>query len=251
MLLPGNLINSASVIKLNPPKVKIVNKIFCSFVILGSLVLLSGCATPARVDQMVVSGAPHQRIAETPLRNNVAIRDVTGGQETNPMWKSNVGSSEFSQALEESLRTVGLLAANRQAGSHTLTVHLQNVAQPFIGLDMTVTASVNYIVAERATGREIFNRTVSVPYTAKFGDSLLGVERLKLANEGAIRTNISQLIEELFRLKIDNVSINTSAPPITSQSNEEKLKELKRLNDAGLISKDVYLAQQKAILGNP
>lgn len=167
------------------------------------------------------------------------------------MWKSNVGSSEFSQALEGSLRTVGLLAANRQAGSHTLTVHLQNVDQPFIGLDMTVTASVNYVVAERSTNKEIFNRTVAVPYTAKFGDSLLGVERLKLANEGAIRTNISQLIEELFRLKIDTISINTSASPVSSQSNEEKLKELKRLKEAGLISAEVYLAQQKEILGQP
>jgi len=224
---------------------------FIGLVIIGCIILISGCATPARVDQMVVSGTPSQRIAATPLRNNVAIRDVTGGQETNPMWKSNVGSNEFTQALEGSLRTVGLLAPNRQAGSHTLTVHLQNVDQPFIGLDMTVTASVNYIVAERASGKEVFNRTVAVPYTAKFGDSLLGVERLKLANEGAIRTNISQLIDELFRLKIDNVSINTSASPVTSQSKEEKLKELKRLNDAGLISKDVYLTQQKAILGNP
>lgn len=228
-----------------------MNNNFLGFVILGSLVLLSGCATPARVDQMVVSGTPSQRIAATPLRNNVAIHDVTGGQETNPMWKSNVGSNEFSQALEESLRTVGLLAANRQAGSHTLSVHLQNVEQPFIGLDMTVTASVNYIVAERATGKEVFNRTVAVPYTAKFGDSLLGVERLKLANEGAIRTNISQLIEELFRLKIDNVSINASGSPVPTQSNEEKLKELKRLSDAGLISKDVYLDRQNAILGKP
>lgn len=222
-----------------------------SVVILGFIISLSGCATPARVDQMTVSGTPSQRIAKTPLHNNVAIRDVTGGQETNPMWKSNVGSSEFSQALEASLRSVGLLAANRQAGSHTLIVHLQNVDQPFIGLDMTVTASVNYIVAERATNKEVFNKTVAMPYTAKFGDALLGLERLKLANEGAIRTNISQLIEELLNLKIDNVSVNTSPQSISSQSNEEKLKELKRLSEAGLISSDVYLAQQKQILATP
>lgn len=222
-----------------------------SLIILGFIILLSGCATPARVDQMVVSGTPSQRIAQTPLHNNVAIRDVTGGQETNPMWKSNVGSSEFSQALEESLRSVGLLAANRQTGSHTLTVHLQNVDQPFIGLDMTVTATVNYIVAERATNKEVFNKTVAIPYTAKFGDALLGMERLKLANEGAIRINITQLIEELLKLKIDNVSMKTSPQPIPSQSNEEKLKELKRLSEAGLITADVYLAQQKEILATP
>lgn len=35
------------------------------------------------------------------------------------------------------------------------------------------------------------------------------------------------------------------------QSTEERLKELKRLHDAGLISNDVYLEQQNAILGRP
>lgn len=41
----------------------------------------------------------------------------------------------------------------------------------------------------------------------------------------------------------------SAASPVQSQ--EAKLKELKRLNDAGLISAEVYLAQQKAILANP
>ena len=215
--------------------------------VLACIVLVAGCASPARVDQMAVSGQTAQRVAETPLRSNVAIRDVTGGQETNPMWKSNVGGGEFSLALEESLRNVGLLAVNRQAGRFTLTAHLQGLDQPMFGFNMTVTASVNYVVVERSTGKEIFQRTVAVPYTAKMGDAFSGVERLKLANEGAIRTNISQLIDELFRLKIDGVAVQTQGINPT-QASEEKLKELKRLNDAGLISKDVYLEQQQSIL---
>ena len=36
-----------------------------------------------------------------------------------------------------------------------------------------------------------------------------------------------------------------------TQTTETKLKELKRLRNAGLISEEVYLAQQKAILGTP
>ena len=209
--------------------------------------LVAGCASPARVDQMAASGQPAQRVAETLLRNNVAIRDVTGGQETSPMWKSNVGNGEFNLALEESLRNVGLLAPNRQAGRFTLTAHLQSLEQPMFGLDMTVTASVNYVVVERASGKEIFQRTVAVPYTAKLGDAFVGVERLKLANEGAIRTNISQLIDELFRLRIDAVAVPATAAG-TAQSTEEKLMELKRLSDDGLITKEVYLERQKAIL---
>lgn len=123
------------------------------------------------------------------------------------MWKSNVGSTEFEHALEMSLRRVGLLA-ERQAGHYTLTAHLESVDQPFIGLDMTVTATVSYAISERATGKDVFKKTLAVPYTASFGDSLMGVERLRLANEGAIRANITQFIDELFRLNIDNIAMN-------------------------------------------
>lgn len=172
----------------------------------AAIVSMTGCASPARVDQMTVAGQPNQRIATSPLRHNLAIRDVTGGQETNPMWKSNIGSDEFEQALEGSLRAVGLLAP-RQAGTHMLTVHLEKVEQPILGISMTVTATVRYTVTERATGKDVFAKTITVPYTASFGDALLGVERLRLANEGAIRENITQLIDDIFRLDIQSVSL--------------------------------------------
>ncbi len=176
-------------------------------VLLVFVAFISGCAAPARVANMTVEGQPSQRIAETPLRNNLAIRDVTGGKETNPMWKSNIGSLEFEQALEGSLRAVGLLAP-RQAGLYMLTAHLEKVDQPYIGVSMTVTAWVRYMVTERATGKEVFDKTLVVPYTASFTDSLYGVERLRLAHEGAVRANITQLIDDLFRLNIQSVSMN-------------------------------------------
>jgi hypothetical protein len=39
--------------------------------------------------------------------------------------------------------------------------------------------------------------------------------------------------------------------PSVAESSEKKLKELKRLYDAGLISKEIYLEQQKAVFANP
>lgn len=170
-------------------------------------VYLSGCASPARVESMVVAGQPSQRIAVTPLRDNLAIKDVTGGKETNPMWKSNIGSNEFEQALEGSLKSVGLLAP-RQSGRYMLTAHLENVDQPFMGFSMTVTSSVRYMVTERATGKEILSKTIVSPYTASASDAFVGSERLRLANEGSIRENISRLIDELFNINIQSVSIN-------------------------------------------
>lgn len=179
--------------------------VFVSILLVG---LLSGCAAPARIDQMTANASAQQRIAPTALRTNIAVRDVTGGKETNPMWVSNVGNSEFEQALEASLRDAGLLAAGKQAGKYTLIAHLENVDQPMAGFSMTVTATVAYSLVERATGKEVLNRRVSLPYTASMGAAFSGAERLRIANEGAIRVNITKLIDELFALKVDQVAMN-------------------------------------------
>lgn len=147
-------------------------------------------------------------IANSPLKENVAIKDVTGGKETNPMWVSNVGSPEFERALEDSLRNAGLLSSNRQAGKFTLTAHLLKLDQPMFGASFTVTATVQYALVERATGKEVLARTVSTPYTAAFSDAFMGAERLKLANEGAIRSNIAALIDALTAIKVASLALN-------------------------------------------
>ena len=170
--------------------------------------LLSGCAAPARINEMTTLANPAQRVVNTPMRNNVAVRDVTGGQDTNPMWKSNIGNSEFEQALESSLRDAGLLSAGKQAGKYMLTVHMERVDQPMFGASMTVTATVSYSLIERATGKEVLNRTIALPFTAAWNSSFIGTERLRLANEGAIRVNIGKIIDELFAIRVDAVALN-------------------------------------------
>lgn len=178
-----------------------------SVLVIGAA-LMTGCAAPARINEMTTSASAAQRIANTPMHNNVAVRDVTGGKDTNPMWMSNIGNSEFEQALESSLRDAGLLSAGKQAGKYTLTVHMEKVDQPMFGASLTVTATVNYALVERATGKEVLNRTIALPFTAAWNSSFIGTERLRLANEGAIRVNIGKLIDELFAIRVDAVTLN-------------------------------------------
>ena len=162
---------------------------------------LTGCATAARSDAMVAStGIVIATTASAKILGNVAIGEVTGGSTTNPMWMSKVSSAEFEKALEASLRDAGLLNANRSAGSYRLLAALREVKQPMIGLDMTVTASVDYQLVDRATGVSIYSETISTPYTAKMSDAFLGTERLRLANEGSIRSNLKRLIQQLANL---------------------------------------------------
>jgi hypothetical protein len=163
---------------------------------------LTGCASGARTENMTVNVGLPTNLVQSPLKQNIAIKDVTGGQETNPLWKSNIGSIEFERALESSLRNAGLLSENRQAGKYTVTAHLSKVEQPILGISFKVTAHVEYTLVERATGKSVYGRTIAEPYTAGFSDAVLGVERLRLANEGAVRTNIAKFIDEMSRMNI-------------------------------------------------
>jgi len=174
------------------------------YVTLLAAALVAGCAAPARLEQMQVDTSLAQRTAAaaSPLAATVAIKDVTGGSSTNPMWLSKISSSEFERALEASLRTAGLLAANRQAGPYTLVADLISLDQPYIGVSLTVTVTVKYWLVERTSGKTVYEKTIATPHTAAFGDAFIYSERLRLANEGAMRANISRLIEELIALKV-------------------------------------------------
>lgn len=164
--------------------------------------LLSGCATPARSDHMMVLATPQQRMVITPLRNNVAVLEVSGGQGSNRLWTSKVGNAEFAQALSLSLGDAGLLAASPAAARYTLSARMERLEQPMTGVNLTVTATVSYSLVERATGNELLRRTHTLPYTAPFGDTFGAIDRMRLANEGAVKTNIAALVDDLVALPL-------------------------------------------------
>jgi len=174
------------------------------FTSLVLIVGLAGCASPARVDSMVAhrSNAVANQPVATDLVNNIRVASVLGGENTNPLWTSQISSNDFKQALEKSLDNAGLLNALRTGGDYELSVTLVGVDQPLIGINMTVKSTVHYRLVRISSRETLMDEEIARSYTAKFGDHLLGVERLRLANEGSARVNISTLIEKLFALNI-------------------------------------------------
>jgi hypothetical protein len=56
-------------------------------------------------------------------------------------------------SLEAALRDAGLSTTRRLGSAYTLAANLQKLDQPFIGLDMAVTARVQYTLVERSNGK--------------------------------------------------------------------------------------------------
>ena len=169
--------------------------IFRLIVFLMGAAMLSACAEPARPDKMIPNATADA--ATSALAGKVCVASVSGGEETNPLWTSEVDNAAFRTAIDGALMRNGLLATTAAACRLGVEANLLGLAQPVAGFDMEVTANVNYRVVEQTSSEAYFLATVVTPFTADFSSAFAGVERLRLANEGAVRTNISRFIQQL------------------------------------------------------
>lgn len=171
----------------------------CLFALLFMLPL-SACvvAHPAETQNMMAISPEWPAPADSTLARGICIADVQGGRQTNPMLTSQVGSPEFRQALELSLDDSGLLARQATSCRYRLTANLTELKQPWIGMSLTVSATVNYDLYDTAMKRTYLQETVTRSFTATVGDAFVGVKRLQIANEGAIRDNIHAFVSQLL-----------------------------------------------------
>lgn len=175
-----------------------MKKLFAVASIVFASIYLQGCATGATVAGM--TSVKTFESVNTKIPAKISVAKTEGGKSTNPLWTSQVGSKEFEQALTASLQSNGLLATD--SGAYILKPTLKKLDQPLFGFDLTVKADVLYILQESASGKELFNETISSSYTATVGDAFAAVKRLRLANEGAIRSNIEAMIEKLGKVSL-------------------------------------------------
>lgn len=166
-----------------------------------ALAILQGCASAAKIENMVPSDV-ERADPNSAFANGLYVSAASGGDDTNPMWTSEISAEDFRQALEQALSNSGLLSEMRSSGQYEVRVFLDEVDQPFIGLDMTVTTKITYEVVRQDTRERVFEEQVIASHTATMGEQLYGVERLRLANEGSAEKNIQIFIQKLLALEI-------------------------------------------------
>lgn len=164
------------------------------------IVLLVGCATGAKKENMVYTGSAFDNNSyNNALKNEINVASVLGGEKTNPAWSSQISNEDFSGAVKSSLAKEGLLS---ETGRYQLRVNMLKVDQPLFGLDMTVTTHVRYVLTDKQDSSNILDETIVAPYTATMADALAGITRLRLANEGSGKKNIEGLLKKLSTLNI-------------------------------------------------
>jgi hypothetical protein len=151
--------------------------------------LLAACATSGGMT--VSSGAVANPVAK--YRNAIAVRSVSGGQVMNVLTVPGVANEPFKAALESTLSFNGYLA---QSGTPKfyLDAEIQNLDQPFFGLDFDVVADVTYKDSETGAPA-VF--PIKAKGSATFSDSPIALDRIRIANERAMRENLKQFLEAL------------------------------------------------------
>jgi hypothetical protein len=156
---------------------------------------LSGCATNAAPERMTASPPVNQKLQNKSLANNITLRTVSGGHETNPLLTSQVDDEGFKQAIIASLKNSRLYGGDAK---YALDVNLLKLKQPFLGFDLTVTCQAHYLLQDETSNQIIFDKDLTTSYTATVSDAFVAIERLKMANEGAVRANIAEFIKQLY-----------------------------------------------------
>lgn len=165
------------------------------------LTVLQGCASAAKIENMVPSDV-ERADPNSALADQLYVSSASGGDETNPMWTSEISAEDFRKALEQALSNSGLLSEMRSSGQYEVKVFLNEVDQPLMGLDLTVITKVTYEVIRQDTRERVFEEQVIASHTATFSDQFYAVERLRLANEGSAEKNIKMFIDRLLALEI-------------------------------------------------
>ena len=170
------------------------------FVAMLLLAGLGACATPAGYTSMV----PELATAELgpgpapSYRGAITVGSVGIGTDTSEPWTSQIGGAEFQDALVRTLTFANL--ASPQGGRFRLDATLLRLERPFAGFAMTVTASVAYRLTDTATGAVVYQETRTSLGTASLNDAIMNANRLRIADERALRANIRKLIEDLYAL---------------------------------------------------
>lgn len=160
--------------------------------------LLSACAQPAKMQSMVVQRGALTTPKDPTLVKAIFVRNVSGGEETNPLWTSEVDNRSFRGALELSLLSHDVVRATLDGSTYVLDANLLGVSQPAFGFDLTVNTHVNYTLRKKDTEETYFATSINASHTATVGDAFIAIVRLQLANEGSIRENIRQFLQQLF-----------------------------------------------------
>src|SRR5512139_3439530 len=162
-----------------------------------SLACVGACAPPTSYSAMVAGAPPGQAPAPV-YRNAITVGSVTLGRDMGTPWTSAVGPDQVQQALVQTLAAAGL--GQPANGRFRLDGLLLTLDRPYAGFAMTVTATIVWRLTDTTNGAVVYDRTLRSLGTATLDDAITNDNRLRIADQRAVRANLQQLVQDLYAL---------------------------------------------------
>ena len=162
-----------------------------------SLGCVGACAPPASYSAMVAGAPPGQAPAPV-YRNAITVGSVTLGRDMGTPWRSAVSPDQVQQALVQTLAVAGL--GQPANGRFRLDGLLLTLDRPYAGFAMTVTATIAWRLTDTTNGAVVYDRTFRSLGTATLDDAIDNNNRLRIADQRAVRANLQQLVQDLSAL---------------------------------------------------
>jgi len=161
-------------------------------------ILLSGCVSNAKTGAMIAINIPR-----TSVTHDSVTVSVVGALQTTRL-QTDIPIEDFQTALVESLSKSSIFNSVSIDGiaSNRLIVRLVFLEQPEEGFNMTASLRTEWTLVRNSDGKELWKWPIYSTYTATFGEAAIGVKRIRLAIQGAARTNIEQGLAQLAELKL-------------------------------------------------
>ncbi len=162
-----------------------------------SLACVGACASPANYSAMV-AGVPPGLGPAPVYRNAITVGSVTLGRDVGTPWSAAAGPDQVQQALLQTLAGAGL---GRPAGGRfRLDGQLLTLSRPYAGFAMTVTAAIAWRLTDVTSGTMVYDRALQGLGAATLDDAVDNNNRLRIAEQRAVRANLQQLVQELYAL---------------------------------------------------
>ena len=160
---------------------------------LGFLSLLMyGCASGPTASSMIASVKTQSQVVAD---GSLVVGEVTGGKETNPMLVSSIDNESFREALYKSILSAGLFQETLLEGDEGYFLDTEIISQEVkSGINMSATILVRYELYKKNEHKPVWSENIFSQHEASFEETFYGVKRAQLANEGAVKDNITKLI---------------------------------------------------------
>lgn len=166
---------------------------------------LSACTPQRSLQYMTISKQEFKQLKKKRpknlyLKNNLIIERVTCDNKIEALDSPKLNSNDLEIALKESLINAALYSNHAAKIRFRLKAKLVKLDYPDFITDHKIVSHINYKVYDNNKKQTVFEKTLSVPYIAKSGESQPDIEKLQLVNDESIKENIKEFINDLYEI---------------------------------------------------